>query len=71
MSLVCIRACCGDVRVGVGGCRREAKATRGDTAARSSSSPSAGAPARLRTSSPASGTSPSSCGRTGPWACLE
>lgn len=49
----------------------EAKATRGDNAARSSFSPSAGAPVPLRTSSPASGISPSSYGRRDPSACPE
>jgi len=48
-----------------------AKATRGDNAVRSSSSPSAGDPVLPRTSSPASGTFPSSYDHRDPWVCPE
>lgn len=56
--------CSGDV---VG----KAKATHGDNAVLSSFSPSAGALVLLRTSSPASGTSPSSYDHRDPLACPE
>lgn len=65
------RGCACELRAVVETQGIKAKATRGDNAVRSSSSPSAGAPAPLRTSSPASGTFPSSYDRRDPSACPE